>query len=117
MLCVSLAAMSFGSAFAANAAEKVQGQFGWFGVGKTYEIDKGHYYWVGEFTGTFFNDKGEGSMFHKAGVKCPAFYEIDANGKTTGGDIASLRKRMGIRHSVSGKTPARQIAGQELFST
>src|ERR671921_382148 len=74
------------SAFAANAEDaKVQGQFGWFGVGKTYEVDKGHYYWVGEFTGTFFNDKGDGSMFHRAGVKCPAFYDVDANGKANGG--------------------------------
>jgi hypothetical protein len=65
---------------------KAVGEFGWFGVGKTFEIEKGHYYWVGEFSGTFFNDKGEGAMFHRAGVKCPAFYDVDTNtGKTKGG--------------------------------
>jgi hypothetical protein len=56
---------------------KPVGQFGWFGVGKAYELEKGHYYWVGEFSGTFFNDKGEGSPFHLAGVKCPAFNDIN----------------------------------------
>jgi len=60
-----------------QAQEKVVGQFGWFGVGKAYEIDKGHYYWVGEFSGTFFNDKGEGSPLHLAGFKCPAFNDLD----------------------------------------
>ena len=54
---------------------KVVGTCGWFSVGKAYEIDKGHLYWVGEFSGTFFNDKG--SLFDKAGVKCPARNDID----------------------------------------
>jgi hypothetical protein len=63
------------------AADKITGEFGWFGVGKAYEIEKGHYYWVGEFGGTFFNDKGEGSMFHRAGCKCPAWYDSDFNTK------------------------------------
>jgi hypothetical protein len=65
----------------ALAQEKVTGEFGWFGAGKAYEIDKGHFYWVGEFSGTFFNDKGPGSMFHRAGVKCPAYYDADFNNK------------------------------------
>ena len=34
---------------------------------------------MGEFTGTFFNDKGPGSLFHRAGVKCPAFFDADFN--------------------------------------
>lgn len=69
-----------------HAQEKVVGQFGFFGVGKAYEIDKGHYYWVGEFSGTFFNDKGAGSPLHLAGVKCPAFNDLDfANKRSTGG--------------------------------
>ena len=40
---------------------KPVGLFGWFAVGKAQEIEKGHLYWVGEFSGTFFNDKGEKS--------------------------------------------------------
>jgi hypothetical protein len=50
---------------------KATGEFGWFGVGKAFQIEKGHVYWLGEFTGTFFNDKGKGSLFDRAGVKCP----------------------------------------------
>lgn len=71
-------ALSFGLGTPAHAEDwKVVGTFGWFGVGKAYEIDKGHIYWVGEFSGTFFNDKGKGSLFDKAAVKCPAHNDID----------------------------------------
>ena len=73
----TLAASCLLAAAPAKAQEKVTGEFGWFGVGKAYEIDKGHYYWVGEFSGTFFNDKGEGSPLHRAGVKCPAYNDLD----------------------------------------
>jgi hypothetical protein len=73
-----------GSAAVAQAQDwKAVGEFGWFGVGKAYEIEKGHFYWVGEFSGTFFSDKGEGSLFHRAGVKCPAFFDADFNTKKT----------------------------------
>jgi hypothetical protein len=60
---------------------KVMGSFGYFGVGKAYQIEKGHIYFVGEFGGTFFNDKGKGSLFNQAGVKCPAFNDLDFNNK------------------------------------
>jgi hypothetical protein len=58
---------------------KVVGQFGWFAVGKSLEIEKGHFYWVGEFSGTFFNDKGKGSLFDGAAVRCPAYNDVDTN--------------------------------------
>lgn len=58
-------------------------QYGWFGVGKTYELDKGQYYWVGEFSGTVFNDKGEGSVLNKAGAKCPGYYAFDFGRKVS----------------------------------
>jgi hypothetical protein len=60
---------------------KPVGQFGFFGVGKAYEIEKGHFYWVGEFSGTFFNDKGENNLINRAGVKCPAWDDQDLNNK------------------------------------
>jgi hypothetical protein len=60
---------------------KVTGEFGFTGVGKAQEMEKGHSYWVGEFTGTFFNDKGENSLFHRAGVKCPSWFDTDLNNK------------------------------------
>ena len=60
---------------------KVTGAFGFFAVGKAQQLEKGHVYWVGEFSGTFFNDKGNGSPFHLAGVRCPAFNDLDFNHK------------------------------------
>ena len=70
---------------------KAIGQFGWFGVGKAYQIEKGHVYWVGEFTGTFFNDKGKDGLFDRDGVKCPAYFDFDINNKKSG----SSRSRVG----------------------
>ena len=71
-------AVLIGGAPAVHAQDwKAVGQFGWIGVGKAYELEKGHYYWVGEFSGTFFNDKGDGSLFHFAGLKCPAFNDLN----------------------------------------
>jgi hypothetical protein len=67
----------------AHAQERIVGEFGWLGVGKTYEIDKGHFYWVGEFSGTFFNEKGDGSPLHKIGFKCPGFNDLDFTNKRT----------------------------------
>ena len=72
--------MAIGVINVANAEDwKVQGEFGWFGVGTAHQIEEGHFFWVGEFSGTFFNDKGEGSLFHRAGVKCPAFNDVNYN--------------------------------------
>jgi hypothetical protein len=65
---------------------KPQGQFGWFAVGKAVELQKGHYFWTGEFSGTFFSDKGPGGLMHNAGVKCPAWN--DANFATMKGKAA-----------------------------
>jgi hypothetical protein len=61
---------------------KPVGQAGFLGVGKAYEIEKGHAYWVGEYGGTFFNDKGEKSLFDHAGIKCPAWADLDFNKKS-----------------------------------
>jgi hypothetical protein len=57
------------------------GTHAWFGVGKTYELDKGHFYWVGEYSGTFLSDQGEKGLFDHAGVKCPSWFEYDLNTK------------------------------------
>ena len=81
-LCVAALVMGPGLSAPAHAQDwKVTGQFGAFGVGKVYQIDKGHLYWVGEFSGTFFNDKGKDSLFDGAGVKCPGFHDMDMNNK------------------------------------
>jgi hypothetical protein len=51
-------ALSISAAYAEQ--EKAVGVFGWNGVGKTYELNKGHFYWVGEFTGTFSVTRAKG---------------------------------------------------------
>ncbi len=51
-LALSMGALSAGSTFsgATRAGDwKPVGTHAWFGVGKAYEIDKGHFYWLGEF--------------------------------------------------------------------
>src|SRR5437867_2016424 len=51
------------------------GKFGWYAVGKGFEIEKGHEFWVGEFSGTFFNDAGEGFM-HETSWVCPGVNDV-----------------------------------------
>jgi hypothetical protein len=60
---------------------KVTGNFGWFGVGKVFQLEKGHVYWVGEFSGAFANDKGKGSPLDNTGWKCPGSNDLDMNNK------------------------------------
>jgi len=59
---------------------KPVGQVGFFGVGKAYEMEKGHFYWVGEYAG--FSDKVEKGLLDHAGVKCPAWADNNFNNKT-----------------------------------
>lgn len=51
--------------------------FGWYAVGNTFEIggDKNHVFFVGEFSGTVFNDAGKGFL-HLAAVVCPGVDDI-----------------------------------------
>jgi hypothetical protein len=60
---------------------KAIGYFGWSGVGKVYQIEKGHIYWVGDFSGSFASDKGPGSPLDQTGWKCPGFNDLDFNNK------------------------------------
>jgi hypothetical protein len=51
-------------------------QFGWYANGKTYEIEKDHLLFVGEFSGTNFNDAGRGFL-HLVSVACPGINDIN----------------------------------------
>lgn len=75
-------AVSFGSATAADLPKKgaFTAKFGWNSTGKTFEMDKGRLYWVGEFTGTLFNDKAGGIMDHAA-VACPGTNDVRLDGQ------------------------------------
>lgn len=91
----------------ALAQNKVVGEFGWFGVGKAYEIEKGHYFWVGEFSGTFFNEQGEGSPMHKGGLKCPGFNDLDfPNKHTNSGGYCVLTDLDGDRLYMTWRIPS-----------
>src|SRR5712691_4537432 len=57
------------------------GHFGWYAVGKTFEIEKEHGFWVGEFSGTVFNDAGQGFM-HGTSWVCPGVNDV-TNGVST----------------------------------
>jgi len=81
LTCLITGILVSGASYAADM--NLSGEYGWFGVGKTYEMDKGQYYWVGEFSGTLFNHKGEGSLLHKAGAKCPGYQFLDFGKKTS----------------------------------
>jgi len=53
--CAFTAAILLSAYGTAHAEDwKVTGLFGWFAVGKAHQIEKGHLYFVGEFSGTFF---------------------------------------------------------------
>jgi hypothetical protein len=93
--------MTLGSG--AHAADmKVKGYFGWLGVGTAVEVEKGHFYWTGEFSGTFFNDKGAGSPLHLAGVKCPAWFDSNFNtAKTKAGGYCVITDLSGDQATIT----------------
>lgn len=89
------------------AQDKVVGEFGWYGVGKALELEKGHYFWVGEFSGTFFNEKGEGSPMHKSGMKCPGYNDLNfAKGTTHSGGICIVTDLDGDRLYLTWRIPS-----------
>src|SRR5579872_5865843 len=59
---------------------KFTAKFGWYAVGKVFELEKDHIFWVGEFSGTVFNDAGSGFM-HLASLVCPGSNDIHLDGQ------------------------------------
>lgn len=60
---------------------KFRGKFGVQAVGTTHEIEKGHVFFVGGFSGVFFNDAANG-FIDKSSVECPGVNDI-VNGLAT----------------------------------
>lgn len=58
-------------------------KFGWYAIGKVFELEKDHVFFVGEFSGTNFNDEGRGFL-HDASVVCPGSNDIKAPGSAQG---------------------------------
>ncbi len=51
------------------------GRFGWSTMGKTFEIEKDHMVFVGEYSGMVFNDSGSGFM-HGTSWVCPGMNDF-----------------------------------------
>lgn len=91
---------------------KAVGWFGWFGVGKAMEVEKGHYYWTGEFSGSFQNDKGAGSLFHLSGIRCPAWNDLNFNtGKGSSGGYCVIKDANGDQATLVWSIPPGPIGG------
>jgi hypothetical protein len=54
---------------------KYRGMFGARAAGTVHELDKGHVFFVGGFSGVFFNDNANGFMDQSA-VECPGVNDI-----------------------------------------
>jgi hypothetical protein len=54
---------------------KYTGKFGNQAVGQTYELEKGHVFFVGMFYGVFFNDVADGFL-DKTDVTCPGVNDV-----------------------------------------
>ena len=77
--CLSAAAMSQPQAADLPKQGKFAAKFGWYAVGKVFELEKDHIFWVGEFSGTVFNDSGSGFM-HMVSMVCPGSNDIHLDG-------------------------------------
>lgn len=51
-------------------------KFGWYSKGQMFEVGPEHKFFVGEFSGTNFNDKGEGFL-NMTSVVCPGVLDIN----------------------------------------
>lgn len=78
--CFSGAAISQSQAADLPKQGKFTAKFGWYAVGKVFELEKDHIFWVGEFSGTVFNDSGSGFM-HMASMVCPGSNDIHLDGQ------------------------------------
>lgn len=58
------------------------GKFGWSSTGQVHEIGPDRVFFLGGFSGTFFNDAGEGFL-HGAAVWCPGVLDL-RSGQGTG---------------------------------
>lgn len=76
------------------------GKFGWWAVGKVYQLGKDQIYWNGEFNGTFFNDAGAGFL-HGSSWVCPGHNEL----------------RSGIPQGSGGRCVVTDMDGDRMFVT
>lgn len=90
LVCVAGLAMAFAAAQSAAAAEyAVTGVFTNVSIGTSYEIEAGHTFWVGQFSG-LFDDADDTSPFDDLTLVCPGWLDIGVGGAgyCTGWDAA-----------------------------
>ena len=63
-LAVVALVLCYGASVEAQLAKQgtYTGHFGWYAVGKTVELEKDHLFFLGECSGTFLNDTGQGFL-------------------------------------------------------
>ena len=68
---VVVVALLVGTSAEAQLAKqgKYRGTFGYWAVGTVHELEKGHIFWVGDFSGVFFDDVANG-FIDKTSVSC-----------------------------------------------
>lgn len=76
------------------------GKFGWWAVGKIYQMGKEQIYWNGEFNGTFFND-ASGGFLHGSSWVCPGYNEL----------------RAGVSLASGGRCVVTDMDGDKVFAT
>ena len=72
------------SGFTMEKEGKFSVKFGWSSKGQVYEVGPEHVFFVGEFSGTMFNDKGEGFLNMTSAV-CPGSLDINKGMNDTHG--------------------------------
>lgn len=86
------------------AAEKAVGFFGWHATGTYLQLGESMGFWRGEFSGGFDSDLGEGGLFHKATMRCPASNELNfAKGTTSAQGVCLIKDMDGDEAYVAWK--------------
>jgi hypothetical protein len=104
-IAAAVAAVLFGLPAAAEEGPlakqgQFSGKFGWWAVGKVYQLGKDQIYWNGEFNGTFFNDSG-GGFLHGSSLVCPGYNEL----------------RAGVSLASGGRCVVTDMDGDKAFAT
>lgn len=75
LVALGLAVAGLGVHSASAEELHLRGEFSWSAYGTSYEIEDGHTYWVGAFTGTYL-DENAVEPFHGTGIMCPGYNDI-----------------------------------------
>ena len=102
-LCVAVLTTGIGNAEPLPKKGTFTGKFGWYAVGKVTELEKGHVFFVGEFSGVFFNDTPGGAL-DTIGVQCPGANQV-------------VFASAGAHHAGNGVCTLIDTDGDKIFST